>query len=212
VSEYLSEDAKLICRRLEGVLHGVLQPLQYWMPILKQPDTGAWVSLKDRAFPILIICLRDVIEARGKYFTDIKVLAKKLDVANIYYSIRAFEQVCEMPLSIYSALDEKEQVLMHLTRNRLTHGYLDGATKYPKRIKIVAGGICEVKSYSKIDISKIVPASNSISGVEISTIRRKVFHKLLAYEVEASKLNGMFTEYGGVEKAFSSGVFFFPDD
>ncbi|MEH6645516.1 hypothetical protein [Sulfitobacter sp.] len=205
------DDGKMVCRGLEEVLNGILNPVNTWMWMLELPDHPQWEPFKDRAFPVLLVCLRDMIEAKTSKLNRLKMLAEKVGRSNLYYGISAFEEICEMPIAVFERLEEREQILMFLARDRLVHGYLGGFVADDRTIKVVSNKSVIKRRFSKAELRDVIGNVETISNHHIADVRQRVMDELFAYASKVRGLDGMFQPYGGVEAVFASGAYLFRD-
>lgn len=196
-------------RMFEEVFHGIIQPINIWVPYLEARDVTP--AQRDIAFVVLLVCMRDVVEARTKRLNKIRDAARATNRSSIFYSIPAFEQVCEMPLAVFNQLTEREQVLMYLVRDRIVHGYLDGPTNETRKIKVVRNGKVKSEPFLKADIERIVGEGDEVGSKQISPLRERVSPSIFSYANRARTLNENLRKAGGLKKLIESGAVFFPD-
>lgn len=208
----LSDEERVVVRKLEEVILGLRQPLTVWFQYLVVHPDHQDDDFKDVAFVILMGCMRDMIDAHTKRFAAIRAEARNTDSSLIYGSVSAMEQACLMPLSVFSSMSDDEQCLVFMVRDRVVHGYLSGTTQEARHVKIVKNRRVEAKRLTKKQILEISGESRMVLRERIRPIRLRSMPQVTSYANRVFQLDEIRHSFGGLAKAFESGLMFLPEN
>ncbi|GHE89675.1 hypothetical protein GCM10016455_07470 [Aliiroseovarius zhejiangensis] len=170
---------------IQQIILGAVFPVESWRWVLDQ-------HLNDRAsgsqllgFPILFGCVKDTAKGLASTNGTIRRLvadAKLTNRGNLFHSTCEVASIGVLSAELICRASTDEQVFLEIVRNRLVHGYLDGASRSHRNFTIVENPGFKVISVSKSEreelVAKFCPNGRLHEGIQVIFDRHKEAFKL----------------------------------
>ena len=141
-------EKELLVRAAVEVVHGAVEPLKVWSPMLFPADGNLIVGNVQRAFPILFCCIRDLARAPS-------VLNEKVQKAQntgfewLEVNLREISLQCSYAQNFVQQYSTDEQIYLSLYRDRMVHGFLGGTANPSRGIWVIQGEELKCKNFTK---------------------------------------------------------------